>query len=61
MQSGPDTLTSKRDCKLCGQGHEKTRRKTRYYCVRCTDAVCQQHSRVEYICFNCCEVSSSEE
>lgn len=33
MQSGPNTLEKKRDCKLCYNGPEKTRRKTRFFCV----------------------------
>lgn len=32
---------------------DKRNRKTRFFCVKCTNAVCQQHSKVDYICFSC--------
>lgn len=50
---GADTLNKRRECKLCLQETEKTRRKTRFFCTQCTDPVCQQHSKIEYICFAC--------
>lgn len=52
QRSGPDVLTGKRDCRLCIQS-EKLRRKTRYFCTVCSNPVCQQHSKVSYICFYC--------
>lgn len=51
--SGADKLAKKRSCKTCLNGKDKIRRKTQYFCKKCSDAVCCQHSKVEYICFTC--------
>lgn len=51
--SGADTLKGRRDCKLCLQRGDKLRRKTRFFCLKCSNPVCQQHSKVEYSCFAC--------
>lgn len=52
-KAGADTLTNRRDCRLCLQGDEKLRRKTRFFCAACNHAVCQQHSKIAYTCFAC--------
>lgn len=41
----------KRDCRLCLQGEERLRRKPRFSCSTCSNAVCQKHSKIEYTCF----------
>lgn len=51
--SGANTLTGKRDCRVCLQSGDKLRRKTRFYCCKCSNPVCQQHSKIEYTCFAC--------
>lgn len=53
QRSGANTLTGKKDCRLCLQGGDKLRRKTRFFCSKCVNPVCQQHSKVDYICFSC--------
>lgn len=53
QQSGPSTLNSRKDCRICVTQDEKLRRKTRFYCTKCTNPVCQQHSKVDYTCFSC--------
>lgn len=47
MEAGPTTLEKKKLCKLCYDG-QKDKRKTRFFCVKCSNPVCQQHSKVEY-------------
>lgn len=54
-RSGADTLTGKRDCRICLQGDDKLRRKTRFFCTNCGNPVCQQHSKIAYTCFSCVE------
>ncbi|XP_049308583.1 piggyBac transposable element-derived protein 3-like [Bactrocera dorsalis] len=47
-----ETLEKKRNCSLC-HSQDKHRRKTRFFCQECADAVCQQHSKCYYKCFKC--------
>lgn len=58
-RSGPDTLAAKKDCRICLQQGDKIRRKTRFFCCKCNNPVCQQHSKVDYLCF-CCLPQNSE-
>ncbi|XP_037824122.1 uncharacterized protein LOC119612390 [Lucilia sericata] len=51
--SGADTLLKRKSCKLCTLGDEKIRRLTRFFCSKCSNPVCLQHSKSEYICFSC--------
>lgn len=53
QKSGPDTLSGKKDCRLCLQEGDKLRRKSRFSCSKCTKPVCQQHSKVNYTCLCC--------
>lgn len=52
-RSGADTLTNKRDCRICLQGEDKLRRKTRFFCTACSNPVCVQHPKTNYTCFAC--------
>ena len=51
--SSADTLMRKKDCRLCLQEDNKLRRKTRFFCSKCSNPVCQQHSKIAYTCFSC--------
>ena len=50
LANSADPYTTRRDCRLCLQGEEKLRRKTRFFCQ---SPACQQHSKVSYTCLNC--------
>lgn len=51
--SGADTLKGRKDCRICLEEGEKLRQKTRFFCSKCTNPVCQQHSKIDYTCFSC--------
>jgi hypothetical protein len=53
LGNSADPYTTRRDCKICLQGDEKLRRKTRFFCQTCTNAVCQQHAKQSYTCLSC--------
>lgn len=53
QRSGANTLTTRKDCRICRQECEKLRRETRFYCADCNQPVCQQHSKIDYHCFAC--------